>query len=98
MPEQGDIDLFAGPAPSEKKEGSDKKFQDEMTLKLVDWQLEHQVSVSALLRTIANPTQHGYSAMIAFFKLEPGDIEKLKKIKEDLTKELNPDAKKETKN
>lgn len=30
MSEQGDIDLFTGPAPSEKKEMSDEKFQEEM--------------------------------------------------------------------
>jgi len=30
MPEQGDLDLFSGPAPSEKKEMSDEQFNEEM--------------------------------------------------------------------
>ncbi|MCK5605137.1 hypothetical protein KAR91_24820 [Candidatus Pacearchaeota archaeon] len=30
MSEQGDFELFSGPTPSEKKEGSDEKFQEEM--------------------------------------------------------------------
>lgn len=30
MSEQGDFELFSGPIPSEKKEGSDEKFQEEM--------------------------------------------------------------------
>ena len=30
MSEQGDFELFSGPTPSEKKEGSDEKFQEEI--------------------------------------------------------------------
>ena len=30
MSEQGDLDLFTGPAPSEQKEMSDEKFREEM--------------------------------------------------------------------
>jgi hypothetical protein len=30
MSEQGDVELFNGPKPSEKKEGSDEKFREEM--------------------------------------------------------------------
>jgi len=80
-------------AALEYKEKQEEKFQNEMTLKLIDWQINHQCSVTAVLRTINTTTQAGHSSMIVFFKLQDKEIKALEDIKEKFIKELEADGK-----
>jgi len=75
------------------KEQQEKKYQDEMQLKLMDFQLENNCSVMALLQPINTPTASGHNAFLAFFKLKDKDFTLLQTERKALYEQMNPDEK-----
>ncbi len=80
-------------AAQEYQQKQAEKFQNEMSLKLIDWQIENKCSVTALLRTISSPTQAGHTSMIVFLKLEDKQIKELEGLKEKFIQELEENDK-----
>lgn len=69
MAEQGDFELFSGPAPSEKKEMSDEKFQEEMR------RAQQQLAQLQQEEGQARAQDHNLARIIVQFLSQPGNTD-----------------------